>query len=305
MSELMVLKTKYIAQTVSNDARRKSAATAEGRELTIFRALQKRLWMEFKDAPLSEFVKQLASRCEINIVIDTVGLEDEGLTTNTRVSAVAQGTRASTLLDQILSQIRLDYLVKDDVLKITSQQKAHGEMITVNYSVADLLPREIASGTAPLINSKPLDDVVETITKKVAPESWEKVSGPGSIMPYRTTLSLVIRQTPVVHEEIARFLKELRKEQSVAARDATSKAVRTDVARTRPTAPRQGRTIEALPDPFKSEPPSKTAPRDGTGGDPVAQFEERIKKLEGELAGLREALRELKPTSVGETKEEE
>ncbi len=257
--------------------------------------------MEFKDAPLSEVVKQLASRCEINVVMDTVGLEDEGVTTNTRLSGAAQGARASTFLDQVLSPLRLDYIVKDDVLQITGRNKARGEMITVNYSVADLVPKEVVNGTT-LIDSKPLDDLIEKIMEKVAPDTWDKVSGPGTIMPYRTTLSLVIRQTQVVHEEIARFLKELRDERNVPTREGASKAVRTHAEPATPAAPRKARAIGASPDPFKSEPPSKTVPPDGTSRDPVARFEERIRKLEGELAGLREALKAVRPAAGGEEK---
>ncbi len=209
LSELMVLKARYGQQVASTEEKRQLAvALADRRALAIYRALQKRIWMDFKDAPLSEIVKQLASRCEINVVVDTLGLEDEGVTTNARVSAAAQGARASTFLDQILSPLHLDYIVKDDVLRITSRLKARGDLLTVNYSVADLLPMESFNGTM-LVDAKPLEDLIETICEKIAPDSWEKASGPGAITPYRTTASLVIRQTSDVHEEISRFLKTL------------------------------------------------------------------------------------------------
>ena len=57
--------------------------------------------------------------------------------------------------------------------------------------------------------------LMNLISTTVQPDSWEDLSGPGSIMPYRTTLSLVIRQTQAIHEEIADLLGQLRRLQDL------------------------------------------------------------------------------------------
>jgi type II secretory pathway component GspD/PulD (secretin) len=57
--------------------------------------------------------------------------------------------------------------------------------------------------------------LMNLIETTVQPDSWEQLSGPGSMMPYRTTLSLVIRQTQAVHEEIADLLGQLRRLQDL------------------------------------------------------------------------------------------
>src|SRR4029077_4821017 len=57
--------------------------------------------------------------------------------------------------------------------------------------------------------------LMNLISTTVQPDSWEALSGPGSVMPYRTTLSLVIRQTQAVHEEIADLLGQLRRLQDL------------------------------------------------------------------------------------------
>ena len=59
------------------------------------------------------------------------------------------------------------------------------------------------------------NSLMNLITTTVQPDSWEELSGPGSVMPYRTTLSLVIRQTQAVHEEIADLLGQLRRLQDL------------------------------------------------------------------------------------------
>ena len=59
------------------------------------------------------------------------------------------------------------------------------------------------------------NSLMDLITTTIQPESWEDLNGAGSVMPYRSTLSLVIRQTQAVHEEIADLLGQLRRLQDL------------------------------------------------------------------------------------------
>jgi general secretion pathway protein D len=59
------------------------------------------------------------------------------------------------------------------------------------------------------------DSLINLITATVQPESWEDVGGPGSVAPFETNLSLVIRQTEEVHEEIVDLLEQLRRMQDL------------------------------------------------------------------------------------------
>ncbi|MGE5191194.1 MAG: hypothetical protein ACM3U2_01750, partial [Deltaproteobacteria bacterium] len=255
-------------------------------EQKIERSLSRDVSLHFDNAPLSEVIKRLASLAEVNIVLDSAGLEDEGVTTNSGVSINIDGIRLKSALNLLLEPLRLGYTVKDDVLKITSRMKQQGELTTVNYSVADLVlpiqnfgPPEGSQGLKssgfntglqalyPASNpgqmnvastggmQRPagqafaqVDDrdgsrrsnaggglgggpegpglhgggvladfnsLINLITTTIQPDSWEELSGPGSVMPYRTTLSLVIRQTQAVHDEIADLLGQLRRLQDL------------------------------------------------------------------------------------------
>ncbi|MEM1063162.1 MAG: hypothetical protein AAGJ97_12620, partial [Planctomycetota bacterium] len=55
----------------------------------------------------------------------------------------------------------------------------------------------------------------ELITNTIAPESWAAIGGNGDLQPFDTTLSLVIRQTETVHEEIRDLLQQLRRLQDL------------------------------------------------------------------------------------------
>lgn len=52
--------------------------------------------------------------------------------------------------------------------------------------------------------------VVNMISTTIAPDSWEDLSGPGSMMFYRAASALAVRQTYAVHRELTAFLDQLR-----------------------------------------------------------------------------------------------
>ncbi|MSR60719.1 MAG: hypothetical protein EXS05_24280 [Planctomycetaceae bacterium] len=192
---------------------------AERAELRIYRILQKRISAPYDQTPLKEAVKDLAARCGVNFVIDPSALEEEGLTPVAKVTAPESSVRVCTLLDQLLAPLLLDYVVIDEVIKITSRRRAQGELVAKIYPVADLLsPAEATAASdavaalPPIIREGSPDELCEQITTQVAPESWDTVGGPGGMRYFKGAKSLVVRQTPDVHDEIAQLLGKLRAE---------------------------------------------------------------------------------------------
>ena len=57
--------------------------------------------------------------------------------------------------------------------------------------------------------------LMDLITSTIAPDSWEQTGGEATVKPFETTLSLIIRQTQKVHEEIADLLSQLRRLQDL------------------------------------------------------------------------------------------
>ena len=98
-------------------------------------------------------------------------------------------------------------------------------LLTRVYSVADLVvpipdtivvsADEDAAPTKALVNEADFDPLVELITSTLSPETWDKVGGTGSIVPWEANLSLVVHQTVDVHERIAELLKQTRDLQDV------------------------------------------------------------------------------------------
>jgi len=77
--------------------------------------------------------------------------------------------------------------------------------ITKVYPVASLV---LASSDAPAADAD-FATVIDLITSSIAQESWDCVGGRGSINGFPASLSLVVNQTPEVHERIAILLKDM------------------------------------------------------------------------------------------------
>ena len=58
-------------------------------------------------------------------------------------------------------------------------------------------------------------ELTNLITSTISPDTWEQAGGQATVQNFETTLSLVIRQTQKVHEEIADLLSQLRRLQDL------------------------------------------------------------------------------------------
>jgi general secretion pathway protein D len=126
------------------DRRRKLAAgdrpRRNERELQIEQKLKTPVSLQFKDAPLSQVLMHLGDVAGINIHIDPEGLAAEGVSSDTPVTInLKQDISLKSALNLILESLHLGYVIKDEVLKITSEQAKSGELTPVMYPVADLV----------------------------------------------------------------------------------------------------------------------------------------------------------------------
>jgi len=136
-------------------SRRQMRARMEGRrseaELEIERKLKTPVSLQFQDAPLSTVIEQLGKLAEINVYLDARGLAEEGVTADTPVTInLNQEISLKSALNLILQPLSLSYVIKHDVLKITSEHLRDTEVYYKTYNVADLvvpIPNFVPSGT--------------------------------------------------------------------------------------------------------------------------------------------------------------
>ena len=109
-------------------------------ELEIRRKLRTPVLPSYDGMPLSEVVNGLAQLAGINIHLDPRGLSQEGVQSDTPVTLnLGREISLESALNLILEPLHLTYMVKDEVLKITSEQIRDGDLVRVVYNVADLV----------------------------------------------------------------------------------------------------------------------------------------------------------------------
>ncbi|HKD36365.1 MAG TPA: hypothetical protein VKB78_06175, partial [Pirellulales bacterium] len=109
-------------------------------DLEIEQKLSTPVSMKFHQAPLGDVLNYLQKVTQVNMYIDPQGLQAEGVTTDQQVSIdLSRDIQLKSALALILEPLHLSYVIKDEVLKITSEDKRHGQVYTKSYPVADLV----------------------------------------------------------------------------------------------------------------------------------------------------------------------
>ena len=182
----------------------------------IMKALEEPTEFEFNEIPLKDVVAYLKDRHHIEIQLATKVLEEASIGTETPVTRNLQSVSLRSALRLMLGAMDLTYVVKDEVLLITTIEAANADKAVMIYPVSDLIAADpTCNGGAALI---------EIIKASIAPKTWRE-SGSDNILPFALGEALVIRQTPAVHEEVELLLTGLRRAREVALRHRGNKAV--------------------------------------------------------------------------------
>jgi hypothetical protein len=193
-------------------------------EEKILATLGKRIDIDFNEVPLEECIKLLADQTELPFWRDQATLADEGVALDQPISLKLKATRVEAALNLLLTPIQLEFVPENDVVLVTTSAKAGEKLITRTYPVRDLVPapekpereetaakKEGSDATPPPPRfARPFGSLMQAIESAVEPDSWECLSGPGSMSPVPQTGSLVIRQTWRIHRQILQLLRDLR-----------------------------------------------------------------------------------------------
>jgi hypothetical protein len=111
----------------------------KGAAARIRKQLDQPTTIEFVDAPLQDVVDYLKDLHDIEIQIDTKALEDASIGADTPVTRNLKGITLKSALRLMLGAMDLTYVIKNEVLMITTPEKAGNELVTKVYPVADLV----------------------------------------------------------------------------------------------------------------------------------------------------------------------
>ncbi|HEX3600008.1 MAG TPA: hypothetical protein VHU84_07680 [Lacipirellulaceae bacterium] len=116
-------------------------ATGESEE-KIEKALRSPLiptGLDFVETPLKDVVTQLQDDYKIPIQIDTAALDEIGVNADEPVSVNLHNVSLRSALRLMLKNLQLTYIIRDEVLMITTPQAAEANLVVKVYPVADLV----------------------------------------------------------------------------------------------------------------------------------------------------------------------
>ena len=109
-------------------------------ERIIEAKLREPISFNFRDTELKEAILTLRSITGLsNIVPDMAALRREGIGLDQRVSLDIEGLQFKFALSQLLKPLHLTYIVREDVLQITTERGSDGNLIQKVYNITDLV----------------------------------------------------------------------------------------------------------------------------------------------------------------------
>ncbi|MDZ4658238.1 MAG: hypothetical protein SH868_11730 [Bythopirellula sp.] len=187
---------RYDAETWADMVDRVPATSQDAyrteREMEIHRKLKTPVLPSYNDMPLTEVIDGLSKVAGINIHLDPRGLSQEGVQPDTGVTLnLGQEITLESALNLILEPLHLTYMIKDEVLKITSEQIRDGDLMLRTYNVADLvipIPNFVPSsnmGLQGLINDAYANMPFSNGSRSNGPVAMVPTAppGPGGAMP--------------------------------------------------------------------------------------------------------------------------
>ena len=160
--------------------------------------LKTRIDIDFENTPLKEVLNDLRDMHGINIVPDKPALDEAGISLDSPISMKLERVALKSALKLILRQVKLTYIIKDDVLQITTRE--HAQQRRATYQVADLVNDQWTEAR-----------LIDLVTKSVAPRSWSVSGGKGTIVYSGKTGLLAVFQTSDVQEQVADMVSLFRR----------------------------------------------------------------------------------------------
>lgn len=145
------LRDKRAPLTALSSPVRKSSAEKE-----IEGRMNQSVNLNFNNLPLKDVLEDIRAMYQINIVPDMAALEQEGISLDRPVTLKLEQISLKSALNLMLRNVHLTWVVKDEVLQITTESQARGKMSTVTYQVTDLILPVENHGSVSGTNMNPL-----------------------------------------------------------------------------------------------------------------------------------------------------
>ncbi len=173
----------------------------------ISEALEQSTEFDFSEQPLADVIQSLKQKHGIDIQLDEAGLKEAGVSVETPITRTVAGITLESGLDLIFTGLDLTWLIRDEVLLVTSKARADGLIETRVYPVLDLVLTP--AGMLPPVDGPDYDTLVDILSES-APSN--QGSGyPRPIRVYRPSGALIVTWPAASHRRIEKLLAGLRR----------------------------------------------------------------------------------------------
>jgi hypothetical protein len=158
--------------------------------------------LNYADTSLQDVLMQLGDEYGIPIQLDKVALEEAGIGTDSPVTMTLHNISLHSALRLILHRLQLTWMVRDEVLMVTTKESAEKDLDTCVYNVQGLVEDS---------DPKSVKALMDVICGCVQTDTWA-VNGGGQaeILPLPSGL-LVVSQTQAAQEQVSMLLNKIRK----------------------------------------------------------------------------------------------
>jgi len=124
------------------------------KERAIEYRLKQPISLNFKDVPLRQAIKDIAIQSGVQAIPDLGPLQDERVNLDAPLSISVEDIEMRAALNILLNPMKLTYVIEDQVLKITTENRTKKRNIRVTYPIADLVIQ---------VENHPLPDVLNIL----------------------------------------------------------------------------------------------------------------------------------------------
>ncbi|MDP6444140.1 MAG: hypothetical protein QGG36_16680 [Pirellulaceae bacterium] len=168
------------------------------KHLALREKLSENVNADFEDTPLIDAVAKLAADANVDIRLDAPALRSLRVRDREPVTLKLTDRKLKTVLQSMVLDLKLTWILRDGVLWITSAEQAEGFLKSAIYDVRDLCRDEDES-----------EGLKEAVVSQSA-EHWEDSGGPGSMSFARPGI-LVVHTTERVHMDVLELLETYRR----------------------------------------------------------------------------------------------
>jgi hypothetical protein len=174
-------------------------------------ALEQPVECDFDSVPLNDVADWIEDKLDATVILDQAALAADVNDGTLPITKKGRFTSLANALSVILDEQGLTYLVKHDVLVITTKTAASApeNLTTRIYQVHDL----VVAPNDPTALQPDFDALIEILTCSIRNQDWQDVGGTiGYVKPFYGpgSLALVITHDEQGHREIEQLFKMLR-----------------------------------------------------------------------------------------------